>query len=171
MIARILTSSRSHGPTGPPIPGLAALWKITKGDRRVTIAVIDGPVDVSHPCFAGVSLQTLHLKGRAPVICRSRSQGSCNHGTQITSLVYRDQLTVLKINISRAVRFRETYLGPLQMTPSFLFFRHGQPAPTAGRVARLLGLGRGLGLGLGRSAFIASTRAGLEKRIRAVLTV
>jgi cyanobactin maturation PatA/PatG family protease len=64
------------------------LWNITKGDPRVTIAIIDGPVDVSHPCFAGASLKTLSLKGRAPVTCRSRSQGSCNHGTQIASLLF-----------------------------------------------------------------------------------
>jgi cyanobactin maturation PatA/PatG family protease len=71
-----------------PIHGLAALWNITKGDPRVTIAVIDGPVDVSHPCFAGASLKTVSLKGRVPVICRGRSQGSCNHGTQIASLLF-----------------------------------------------------------------------------------
>ena len=66
---------------------------------------------------------------------------------------------MVKINISKAARFRETYLGPLQMTPSFLFFRHGQSVRTSGRLARLIG----------QPAFIASTRAGLEKRIRAVL--
>jgi len=72
----------------PPIRGLTALWNITKGDSRVTIAVIDGPVDTSHPCFAGVSLQILNLKGRATVVCRSKAQGSCNHGTQIASLLF-----------------------------------------------------------------------------------
>ena len=75
-------------PSDLPIPGLNALWNITKGDPRVTIAMIDGPVDMSHPCFAGVSLQTLHLKGQASVVCRSKSQGSCNHGTQIASLLF-----------------------------------------------------------------------------------
>ena len=74
--------------SSPPLPGLTALWNITKGDPRVTIAVIDGPVDPTHPCFAGVSLQTLHLKGQAPVLCRSKAQGSCNHGTQIASLLF-----------------------------------------------------------------------------------
>jgi thioredoxin 1 len=73
---------------------------------------------------------------------------------------YRDRLTVVKINISKAARFRETYLGPLPMTPSFLFFKEGQPMRT-GRVARLLG----------HPAFLASTRASLEKRIRSVLTL
>lgn len=75
-------------PPNPQMPGLSALWNITKGDPRVTIAVIDGPVDASHPCFAGASLQTLPLKGQAPRLCRSRSQGSCNHGTQIASLLF-----------------------------------------------------------------------------------
>jgi thiol-disulfide isomerase/thioredoxin len=86
----------------------------------------------------------------------------CNHILPIVYQLadaYRDRLTFVKINISKAVRFRETYLGPLQMTPSFLFFRHGQPVPTAGRVARLLG----------QPAFTASTRAALEKRIRSVI--
>ena len=73
---------------------------------------------------------------------------------------YRDRLTVVKINISTAARFRETYLGPLPMTPSFLFFRDGRPLRT-GRIARLLG----------HPAFIASTRAALEKRIRSVLAL
>jgi thioredoxin 1 len=88
----------------------------------------------------------------------------CNHILPIVYQLaeqYRDQLTVVKINISKAVRFRETYLGPVQMTPSFLFFKLGQPVRTSGRVARLLG----------QPAFIASTRAGLEKRIRSVLAL
>ena len=72
----------------PQIPGLSALWRITKGDPRVTIAMVDGAVDTSHPCFSGVSLRTLHLKGQAPVVCRSKAQGSCNHGTQIASLLF-----------------------------------------------------------------------------------
>lgn len=86
--------TRSAGPpelgvaSYPQIRGLEALWRITKGDPRVTIAMVDGAVDTSHPCFAGVSLQTLHLKGQAPVVCRSKAQGSCNHGTQIASLLF-----------------------------------------------------------------------------------
>lgn len=83
--------SRSLPPiprSSPTIRGLATLWNITKGDPRVTIAVIDGPVDVSHPCFAGASLKTMPLKGRVAVTCRGKGQGSCNHGTQIASLLF-----------------------------------------------------------------------------------
>ena len=43
--SRASTISRSSGWARlllSPIPGLAALWQITKGDPRVTIAVVDG---------------------------------------------------------------------------------------------------------------------------------
>ena len=74
---------------------------------------------------------------------------------------YRDELTVVKINISRHARFRDAYLGLVQMTPAFLFFRRGQPVRSSGRFARLFG----------QTAFIAGTRAALEKRIRAALSM
>jgi thioredoxin 1 len=86
----------------------------------------------------------------------------CNHILPIVYQLadqYRDRLTVVKINVSKAARFRETWLGPVQLTPSFLFFEQGRPVRTSGRLARLLG----------QPAFTASTRAGLEKRIRSVL--
>ena len=86
----------------------------------------------------------------------------CNHILPIVYQVaerYRHELTVVKINISKQARFRETFLGPVQMTPAFLFFRDGHPVRASGRLARLLG----------QTAIPASSRAGLEKRIRSVL--
>lgn len=86
----------------------------------------------------------------------------CNHVLPIVYQLadkYRDVLSVVKINVSTHERFRHTYLGAVQMTPAFLFFRHGRPLPVSGRLARLLG----------QTAFVSSTRAGLEKRIRQVL--
>ncbi len=74
---------------------------------------------------------------------------------------YRHEMSFVKINISKQTGFRETFLGPVQMTPAFLFFRHGQPVRASGRLARLLG----------QTAFIAGTRARLEKRIRFVLAM
>jgi cyanobactin maturation PatA/PatG family protease len=50
--------------------------------------MLDGPVDTSHRCFAGATLQTLALKGHPPIACRTKSQGSCSHGTQIASLIF-----------------------------------------------------------------------------------
>lgn len=87
----------------------------------------------------------------------------CNHILPIVYQLaeqYRDVLTVVKINASKHARFRERFLGPVQMTPSFLFVRNGRPVQTSGRFARLLR----------QTAFVASTRAGLERRIRSVLT-
>jgi thioredoxin 1 len=87
----------------------------------------------------------------------------CNHILPIVYQLaeqYRDELKVVKINVSTNARFRELFLGPVQMTPAFLFFRDGRPVRASGRrLARLLG----------QTAFITSTRAGLEKRIRSVL--
>jgi thiol-disulfide isomerase/thioredoxin len=74
---------------------------------------------------------------------------------------YRDALKVVKINAPRNARFSETFLGPIQVTPAFLFFRNGQPLEiSSSRLGRLFG----------QRAYSASTRAGLEKRIVAVLS-
>jgi cyanobactin maturation PatA/PatG family protease len=38
------------------IPGLAELRRKTRGDSAIRVAMIDGDVDQSHPCFAGVHM-------------------------------------------------------------------------------------------------------------------
>ncbi|NET08257.1 MAG: PatA/PatG family cyanobactin maturation protease [Merismopedia sp. SIO2A8] len=38
------------------IPGLSELWTHTKGDPRITIAVLDGSVDLERACFQGANL-------------------------------------------------------------------------------------------------------------------
>lgn len=38
------------------IPGIPELWTHTKGDRRIKIALIDGPVDLNRACFQGSNL-------------------------------------------------------------------------------------------------------------------
>ena len=69
-------------------PGLERLWGLTKGDPQVTIAILDGPVDVGHPCFAGATLQTVVDDRQPAILCRGSSDGSCTHGTQIASLLF-----------------------------------------------------------------------------------
>jgi hypothetical protein len=39
-----------------PVDGLEELWEWTHGDPRVIVAVLDGPVDRSHPVFDGAEL-------------------------------------------------------------------------------------------------------------------
>lgn len=40
------------------LPGLQTLWAETLGDPDVMIAVLDGPVDLGHDCFAGATIAT-----------------------------------------------------------------------------------------------------------------
>lgn len=39
------------------IPGLAGLWERTRGDARIRIAQIDGPVRLDHECFEGANIE------------------------------------------------------------------------------------------------------------------
>ncbi|MDJ0899234.1 MAG: PatA/PatG family cyanobactin maturation protease [Xenococcus sp. MO_188.B8] len=66
------------------LPRLKSLWAETIGDPRVCVAVLDGPVDQSHPCFEGANLTSL------PTLV-SEVAGSglmSGHGTHITSTIF-----------------------------------------------------------------------------------
>ncbi|WP_197171647.1 cyanobactin maturation protease PatG family protein [Novipirellula aureliae] len=66
------------------IDGLADLWKATTGDERVCIAILDGPVDLSHPAFHGANLQKLEtIAGGVP------DDGlATRHGTHVASIIF-----------------------------------------------------------------------------------
>jgi cyanobactin maturation PatA/PatG family protease len=72
-----------HTDSGP-LPGLEDLWAETRGDARITIAVLDGPVDLSHPCFRGAQLDQLatHLSGPAD------DGPATRHGTHVASVIF-----------------------------------------------------------------------------------
>ncbi|MDH5553368.1 MAG: S8 family serine peptidase, partial [Nitrosomonas sp.] len=62
---------------------------MTTGNSSVTIAILDGQVDLSHPCFVGASIQTAYPKQNdVPGSCGDSNIGSCSHGTQIASLLF-----------------------------------------------------------------------------------
>lgn len=66
-------------------PGLAALRATTRGAASVRVAVIDGPTDRSHPCFAGATLVEV------PTPWTSVAQDDENfvaHGTGIGSMLF-----------------------------------------------------------------------------------
>jgi hypothetical protein len=65
--------------------GLDALHHRTWGDRGVTVAVLDGPVDVSHPCFAGADLRTVETLVREPP---AGDSPMAVHGTHVASLLF-----------------------------------------------------------------------------------
>lgn len=66
------------------VDGLADLWEETTGDERVCVAILDGPVDLSHPAFRGTKLQQLEtLAGGVP------DEGlATRHGTHIASIIF-----------------------------------------------------------------------------------
>ncbi|WP_159041808.1 S8 family serine peptidase, partial [Streptomyces aureus] len=54
------------------------------GDPRVCVAVLDGPVDLSHPCFAGADLTRLDTLVQEPAGTGPMSL----HGTHVTSTLF-----------------------------------------------------------------------------------
>lgn len=66
------------------LPGLDKLWSETKGDSKICVAILDGPVDQSHPCFEGANLTRLPT-----TISETASTGlMSSHGTHITSVIF-----------------------------------------------------------------------------------
>lgn len=63
------------------MPGLDRLWSRTTGDPRIVIAVLDGPVDLSHPSFAGGLVESSHMDSGPPGRMTA-------HGTHVASIVF-----------------------------------------------------------------------------------
>ncbi len=66
------------------LPGLRELWLETTGVPEVTVAVVDGPVDMCHPCFRGAKLQLADPLRRAGV----DDPFVRGHGTAVASLLF-----------------------------------------------------------------------------------
>ena len=59
------------------VAGIRSIQKATLGDPEVCVAVLDGPVDLAHPCFAGANIRRLDTLVRDPA-----GQGPMSvHGT------------------------------------------------------------------------------------------
>jgi cyanobactin maturation PatA/PatG family protease len=67
------------------IPGLKNLWQQTLGDSEICIAVLDGSVDQSHPCFVGADLTQLPTLVEETPIPEGRMH---LHGTHVTSAIF-----------------------------------------------------------------------------------
>jgi len=69
---------------GHLLPGLSSLCGESLGDPEVCIAILDGPVDISHPCFQGADLTRLDT-----LVSDAAGDGPMSaHGTHITSLIF-----------------------------------------------------------------------------------
>lgn len=65
------------------IPGLAQLWGETLGDAAITIALLDGPCDLGHPCFAGAAIEQLPFAGTS-----APGGLAGEHGTHTASVIF-----------------------------------------------------------------------------------
>lgn len=75
------TSSISHLSA---LPQLDELWAETQGDPNVCVAVLDGPVDLLHPCFKNTNLTKLQT-----LVSDIAGKGLMSgHGTHITSVIF-----------------------------------------------------------------------------------
>ncbi|MCW5693871.1 MAG: PatA/PatG family cyanobactin maturation protease [Pseudolabrys sp.] len=63
---------------------LDAVWAETRGDPGIRIAILDGPVDLAQPCFAGARISTLPTLAAATV----DDSPACRHGTHVASLIF-----------------------------------------------------------------------------------
>lgn len=64
------------------LPGLSEVWEHTRGDGRVRIAVLDGPVDLAHPAFDGA------LLNQGKVTPAELRGSSAQHGTHVASVIF-----------------------------------------------------------------------------------
>jgi cyanobactin maturation PatA/PatG family protease len=66
------------------LPGLKSLWLESLGDPGICVAVLDGPIDQSHPCFDGANLTRLPT-----LVSGVADRGSASqHGTHVASVIF-----------------------------------------------------------------------------------
>jgi hypothetical protein len=66
------------------IPGLSELWVETRGDPGIGIAILDGPVDLTHPSLRGADLRQLETLVSGMV----DGGPAARHGTHVASLIF-----------------------------------------------------------------------------------
>jgi len=65
--------------------GLDTLMSLSTGHPKITIGLIDGPIDFSHPAFQGSKIRT--IKKSQVAACKDASNIACLHGTFIAGIL------------------------------------------------------------------------------------
>lgn len=65
--------------------GLTRLMEESDGDPSIRVGIIDGPLDLGHPAFAGRSLRTVRPEQLAS--CRDVRSAVCSHGTGVAGIL------------------------------------------------------------------------------------
>jgi cyanobactin maturation PatA/PatG family protease len=66
------------------VPEIEQLWLESSGDPEICVAVLDGPVDLQHPCFGGATLKRLDTL----IPDSSREGPATQHGTHVASVIF-----------------------------------------------------------------------------------
>jgi cyanobactin maturation PatA/PatG family protease len=67
-----------------PLPGIADLWSETLGDPTICVAILDGPVDTSHPSLRGANLTQFET-----LVPGAADGGpATQHGTHVASVIF-----------------------------------------------------------------------------------
>ena len=78
--------------------GLQSLQEESLGNPEICVAVLDGPVDLSHPCFQGADLR------RVATLVNDPAGTGPVHGTHVTSVCrYLFVFTSLVVNATRSL--------------------------------------------------------------------
>lgn len=72
-------------------PGLQQLWTETTGRSEICVAVLDGPVDLSHDCFDGSLLTSLETVAAN----QSATGAAAAHGTHVAGVVFAQHTSSL----------------------------------------------------------------------------
>jgi cyanobactin maturation PatA/PatG family protease len=123
------------------IPGVIDLWSETIGDPAISVAILDGPVDIAHPALRYAKLDTIDVVGPPEA-----SATAMQHGTHIASLIFGAHDSPVH---GLAPRCRGLIL------PIFHSTRNGTLAPCS-----QLDLARALGLAIQHGANIANISGG-----------
>ncbi len=63
--------------------GLNHLMRRSRGHPQISLGVIDGPVDLSHPDLVGARIEAL----ATPAACRAADSFACRHGTYVLGIL------------------------------------------------------------------------------------
>jgi cyanobactin maturation PatA/PatG family protease len=75
------------------ISGLSDLWAKTKGDSKIRIVILDGSVDLLHPCFDGATLSYHPAQPSEEVI---PDAPMAKHGTHVASIIFGQHKSGIK---------------------------------------------------------------------------
>ena len=70
--------------TSSEAAGMGLIWNEARGNAEICVAVLDGPVDQSHPCLAGARLD--HLPTLVPG--NADDGPASRHGTHVASIIF-----------------------------------------------------------------------------------